>query len=114
MIGNSPRAREPMLGLRIFQRARGNPKEYGMKLLIKTLASAAIGAGLLAATAMSASAAIVCTGHVCWHTHDSFDYPHGASVVVHEDDWKWGPHEKFAFREHEGRGYWRGGRWIGW
>ena len=37
-----------------------------------------------------------------------------SKVVVHEDDWKWGPHEHFAFREHEGRGYWRGSRWIGW
>ena len=62
-----------------------------MRLLNKALASAAIGAGLLAASAMSASAAIVCTGHVCWHTHDAYDYPHGAGVVVHEDDWKWGP-----------------------
>jgi hypothetical protein len=85
-----------------------------MRLLSKTLASAAIGAGLLAASAMSASAAIVCTGNVCWHAHDAYDYPHGAKVVVHEDDWKWGPHEHYSFREHEGRGYWRGSRWIGW
>ena len=85
-----------------------------MRLLNKALASAAIGAGLLATSAMSASAAIVCSGHVCWHTHDAYDYPHGAGVVVHEDDWKWGPREKFVFREHEGRGYWRGGRWVVW
>jgi hypothetical protein len=85
-----------------------------MRLLSKTLAGAAIGAGFLAASAMSASAAIVCSGHVCWHTHDAYDYPHGARVVVHEDDWKWGPREKFVFKEHEGRGYWRGGRWVGW
>jgi hypothetical protein len=97
-----------------WQAGKGNPKENGMRLLSKTLASAAIGAGLLAASAMSASAAIVCNGNVCWHTHDAYDYPHGAKVVVHEDDWKWAPHEHYTFREHEGRGYWRGSRWIGW
>lgn len=35
-------------------------------------------------------------------------------VVVHEDDWKWGPSEKYTFREHEGRGYWRGDTWTTW
>jgi hypothetical protein len=85
-----------------------------MRLLSKALASAAIGAGVLAASAISASAAIVCTGNVCWHTHGAHDYPRGARVVVHEDDWKWGRREKFVFREHEGRGYWRGNRWVAW
>jgi len=85
-----------------------------MRLLSKALASAAIGAGLLAASAMSASAAIVCSGNVCWHAHDAYDYPKGARVVVHEDDWRWGPRERFVFREHEGRGYWHGRRWVGW
>jgi len=43
-----------------------------------------------------------------------YDFPHEAGVVVHEDDWHWGPHERYAFREHEGRGYWRGGKWVTW
>jgi hypothetical protein len=85
-----------------------------MKLLSKTLASAAIGAGLLAASTMSASAAIACRGNVCWHTHESYDYPPDARIVVHEDNWHWGPREKFIFREHEGRGYWRDNRWTEW
>jgi hypothetical protein len=85
-----------------------------MRLLGKTLASAAIGAGLLAASAMSASAAIVCNGNVCWHTHEAYQYPPGSRIVVHEDDWKWGPTEKYTFREHEGRGYWRGDSWHTW
>jgi hypothetical protein len=83
-----------------------------MTLLSKTVASAVIGAGLLAASTMSASAAIACRGNVCWHTQESYAYPPDARVVVHEDNWRWGPREKFVFHEHEGRGYWRGGRWT--
>ena len=71
-------------------------------------------AAVVATSTFSASAAIVCQGNVCWHTHEAYDFPHEAGVVVHEDNWHWGPHEKFAFREHEGRGYWRGGKWVGW
>ncbi|MBV9564480.1 MAG: hypothetical protein JOY90_29165 [Bradyrhizobium sp.] len=85
-----------------------------MRLLTKAAAGAVLGAAMLAGSAMSASAAIVCRGNVCWHTHEAFDYPHEAGVVVHEDNWHWGPRERFVFREHEGRGYWRGSRWIGW
>ena len=85
-----------------------------MKPLIKTVAGAAIGAGLLAASAVNASAAIVCSGNVCWHTHETYDYPPEARVTVHEDDWKWGPQERYTFREHEGRGYWRGNAWTSW
>jgi len=85
-----------------------------MTLLSKTVASAVIGAGLLAASTMSASAAIACRGNVCWHTQEGYAYPPDARVVVHEDGWRWGPREKFVFHEHEGRGYWRGGRWTEW
>jgi hypothetical protein len=82
--------------------------------LTTTLASAVTGAALLAASAVSASAAIVCNGNVCWHTHETFTYPPEAGVIVHEDDWRWGPNERFVFREHEGRGYWRDNRWTEW
>jgi hypothetical protein len=74
--------------------------------------SAAAGAGLLAASAISASAAIVCSGNVCWHAGEHYDYPTGARVVVHEDNWR--PGSRIRFREHDGRGYWRGSRWVGW
>ena len=85
-----------------------------MKLPTKALLGAALGASVLAMTAASASAAIVCSGRVCWHAKESFDYPKGARVVVHPDDWKWGKREHYTFREHEGRGYWKGSRWMGW
>jgi hypothetical protein len=86
-------------------------KEDTMTSLGKTLASAALGAGLMAITTMSASAAIVCSGNTCWHTHEVYRYPPEARVIVHDDDWRWGPREHFVFREHEGRGFWRGDTW---
>jgi hypothetical protein len=35
-----------------------------------------------------------------------------AHVTIHEDNWCWGPEDHYAFREHEGRGYWSGGVWT--
>ena len=71
-----------------------------------------VGAGALAFTTLGASAAIVCNEDVCWHTHTTYDYPATAGVRVHPDNWRWGPSEHFTWREHEGRGYWRGDRWT--
>jgi hypothetical protein len=34
-------------------------------------------------------------------------HPH---CVIHEDDWRAGP--GITFREHEGRGYWKGESWT--
>jgi hypothetical protein len=83
-----------------------------MTTIRKVLVGAALGASALAFSAVSASAAVVCTGNVCWHTHQSYDYPSSAHVVVHENDWRAGP--GITFREHEGRGYWSGDRWSEW
>ena len=85
-----------------------------MTLLRKSLLAAAAGAAVLTVSAVSASAAIVCSGRVCWHTSERHAYPAHARVVVHEDNWKWGRHERYQWREHEGRGYWNGGRWTSW
>jgi hypothetical protein len=78
----------------------------------KTLLGAILGAGVLAVSTMSASAAIVCTGNVCWHTPEDYDYPPTAHVIVHGDAWAPGP--AVVFHEHEGRGYWRDDRWNEW
>jgi hypothetical protein len=83
-----------------------------MKVLSKTILGAAIGAGILALSGVSASAAIACSGNVCWHTHETYVYPKSARIVVHEDSWRASP--KIVFKEHEGRGYWRGGVWTTW
>jgi hypothetical protein len=85
-----------------------------MKIFTKNAIGTTLGAGLLALSTVSASAAIACSGNVCWHTHETYTYPPDAKVIVHEDSWRWGPSEKYTFREHEGRGYWRGDHWREW
>src|SRR3974377_911098 len=85
-----------------------------MRSLRKTLLGTALGTGALALSAASASAAIICNGNVCWHAHTAYEYPTESRVIIHPDDWRWGPGERFSWREHEGRGYWRGERWIEW
>jgi len=80
----------------------------------KILVGAIMGAGFLAMSAVSASAAIVCNGNVCWHANELYEYPPEARVIIHPDDWRWGSGETFVFREHPGRGYWRGERWMEW
>lgn len=79
-------------------------------LLRKALLATAMGAAALSFSAISASAAIVCNGDTCWHTHERYTYPPSAHVIIHEDNWRAGP--GITFREHEGRGYWSGDRWT--
>ncbi len=79
-----------------------------MKLL-SAVAMGVLSAGILGGSAVTASAAIVCSGNTCWHTHERYTYPRDSGVVIHEDNWRAGPGIKF--HEHEGRGYWHGDRW---
>lgn len=81
-----------------------------MMRLNTMLASGLFGVGILAFSALSASAAIVCSGNVCWHVQERYSYPPSAGVVVHEDEWKAG--SDITFREHKGRGYWKGDTWT--
>ncbi|MBV9572053.1 MAG: hypothetical protein JO056_12505 [Alphaproteobacteria bacterium] len=84
-----------------------------MRNLTKLIAAAALGAGALAVTATTASAAIVCNGHgECWHVKRAYAYKPEFGVVVHPNNWRWAAHEKYVWREHTGRGYWRNGVWI--
>ena len=83
-----------------------------MRSFNKLFFAAMMGTSVLALSAISASAAIVCSGNVCWHSHERYEYPPSASVIIHEDSWRGGP--TVVFREHEGRGYWRGERWETW
>jgi hypothetical protein len=83
-----------------------------MTAVNKALLAAAFGASALALSVASSQAAIVCSGPVCWHTHEAYEYPPDAGVIVHPDGWRWGPEEHFSWREHEGRGYWHGDRWM--
>jgi hypothetical protein len=36
----------------------------------------------------------------------------GTRVIVHPNDWQWGPDERDVWREHHGQGYWRGDDWV--
>ena len=83
-----------------------------MKPLSKVLVGSVVGASVLAFSAVSAWATIACTGNVCWHAKEKYDYPAAARVVIHEDTWKAEP--GITFREHEGRGYWKGDVWTTW
>jgi hypothetical protein len=90
-------------------------------MLLKTALSAAaitllMGAGALVATTGAASARMVCNAEGdCWHTDQSYSYP-GTGYTNHDDDWyfhqTW--NDQRHYRDyHEGRGYYKGGLWIG-
>ena len=84
-----------------------------MRELFKLAAAGALAVGALAVTATTASAAIVCNREgECWHVKRAYAYEPGWGLVVHPNRWRWGRHEKFVWREHTGRGYWRGGVWV--
>jgi hypothetical protein len=84
-----------------------------MKKLLKIAAVATLAVSGLALSASSASAAIVCNRFgACWHVRQAYTYRPEYGLVVHEDNWHWGPTEHYRWREHAGRGYWRSGVWI--
>lgn len=78
----------------------------------KVLIGAVTAAGVMAFSASGAIAAIACSGNVCWHVKEKYQYPAESKVIVHEDDWK--PAPTVVIREHEGRGYWKGDTWTSW
>ena len=83
-----------------------------MTKLRNLMIGTAAGTATLMIAATSAPAAIVCSGDACWHAKTRYTYPPEAYVTIHEDNWKWGPSEHYVWREHEGRGYWRGDSWT--
>jgi hypothetical protein len=84
-----------------------------MKTITRLGIGAFMGASVLALSSLGASAAVVCNEDGdCWHTGVRHEYPTGAGVVIHEEDRL--PGERYRWREHEGRGYWRGGNWVEW
>ena len=84
-----------------------------MRPLAKMTAAALLGISAAAMGASAASAAIACNGAgECWHVRRSYAYRPEYGVVVHPNNWRWGRHEHYRWREHEGRGYWRNGVWL--
>ena len=81
------------------------------KFIKPVLAVAALCTGLLTVT--SVSAAIACNREgECWHVKARYAYHPEFGVVIHPDGWRWGVSERYRWREHTGRGYWRNGVWI--
>jgi hypothetical protein len=78
----------------------------------KVLIGAVMGVGLVAFSTSSALAYTACSGNVCWHVKERYEYPAQSKVVIHEDSWK--PTAGITIREHEGRGYWKGETWTTW
>ena len=82
---------------------------------MKNVVSGLIAAvGVLALTASGASAAVVCNDEGdCWKVKDKYEYPPEVRLHVYDDDWKW-EGDKYRWRDPgAGRGYYRGGVWIG-
>jgi hypothetical protein len=81
-----------------------------MKLII----TSALGAiSILAITAGSASADIACNREgECWHVRETHHFRPEHGVKIYPDNWRWAKRERYRWREHEGRGYWRKGVWI--
>ena len=70
--------------------------------------------GFLAFATTTASAAVVCNDDGdCWRVKEKYDYPPDVNLHVYDDDWVLDKN-KYRWREPgAGRGYWRGGVWIG-
>jgi hypothetical protein len=75
--------------------------------------AALLGASMLALTATTASAEIVCNDSGdCWHVKEHRVYEPGLKLRVYPDSWKWRETDHYRWREHPGHGYWRGGVWV--
>ena len=62
---------------------------------MKLLTKAVFGAAMLALTAGSASAAVVCNDDGdCWRVKEQRNYEPSLKLRVLRDDWKWEEHEK--------------------
>ena len=80
------------------------------KLVVLALAGLAI----FGMSSLSASARIICNEDGdCWHAPQEYAYPPAAHLLIHPDDWRWKEGDHYAWKEHQGRGYWHGGEWRG-
>jgi hypothetical protein len=83
-----------------------------MKNFSSLMIAALVGASALAMAATTASARIVCNADGdCWHAQTEYTYGPDLRLSVHPDNWKWKEGEHHAWREHDGKGYWKGKDW---
>ena len=83
-----------------------------MKGVLATVLGAACALTLIPSPA---SAEIACNRQGdCWHVREVHHFRPEFGITIHPDNWRWAEreHERYRWREHEGRGYWREGRWI--
>ena len=83
-----------------------------MKAVLATVLGATCALTLMSSTA---SAEIACNREGdCWHVRETYYFHPEFGIVIHPDNWRWAEHEhdRYRWREHDGRGYWREGRWI--
>lgn len=80
---------------------------------MKLFVLSCLGSAALAFSATAATADIVCNDDGdCWHARERVEYEPTLKLHVHPDDWKWRDSDHYRWREHEGRGYWKGGVWV--
>ena len=84
-----------------------------MTRLKKLALAALLATGATVGVATAASADVVCNREgECWHVRHRYAYAPEYGVVVHPNTWRWGANDHYVWREHAGRGYWRGGVWV--
>ena len=80
-----------------------------MASLSKVFLVGAVGASVLAFTAVGASSAeIICSGRPCWHSIAKYKHalgvPRGRVVIIPEWQLEW--NERYLLHEHEAERYW--------
>lgn len=84
-----------------------------MTKIVKSAVLATVAGVGLALSALPAAADVACNREgECWHVRGHYAYRPEHRVVVHPDNWRWRHNERYVWREHEGRGYWRRGVWV--
>ncbi len=88
------------------------------KFLSTAAIAVLVGTSALVATAIPASARVVCNSEGdCWHTDKNYKYSRDLKVEVHPDNWyfkqDWTTQKDRRYRDHhDDRGYYKGGIWV--